>query len=85
MNAYQHIEFTEKQKENLDQVTSVWFSKKQTEDYFHFSLNGTRMNYDTNSMEAVYEIYTDDGGFFLTIALNDKKKGLVKTISLKAI
>ena len=82
MRAFQNIEFTEKQKENLDQLTRSWFIKKKTNDYFHFSFNGTRMNYNTRNIECVYEIHSDEGSFFLTLELNDKKKGLSKTISL---
>ncbi len=85
MRVFQNIEFTEKQKQNLDELTRVWFINKKTDDYFHFSLNGTRMNYITDNIEAVYEIHTEEGGFFLTIELNDNKKGLTRTIKLTEI
>lgn len=43
------------------------------------------MNYITDNIEAVYEIHTEEGGFFLTIELNDNKKGLTRTIKLTEI
>lgn len=86
MKTFNHIDFTERQKQNLDQLTSVWFSNKKTENYFHFSFNGTKFNYNTERLEVVYEIYTEDkGDFFLTIELNDNKKGLTRTIKLTEI
>lgn len=85
MRTFNHIDFTEKQQQNLDELTRVWFSNKKTDDYFHFSFNGTKMNFDTNNIQAVYEIHTEESGYFLTIELNENKKGLSRTIKLNEI
>ena len=74
---------TEKQEDKFRFMVESEFSKKITNEWNHFSFNGTRLNLKSMRFECVHEVHTDCGlSFWVTIELNEKKQGLKKTIKI---
>jgi hypothetical protein len=75
------LSLTEKQEDNFRSLIESEFTKQFTSDWNHFSFEGTRLNFKSMRFECVHEIHTECGlSFWGTIELNEKKKGLKRTI-----
>lgn len=68
-----------KQEENVYVTVKEIFEKKFTDDYSHFSFEGTRLNLESFNAQCVYEIHSEKGSFNILIDLNKNKKALKST------
>jgi len=73
------MQLTENQQDNLYLLVQSLFEKKYTNDYTHFSFEGTRLNFDSFNYEAIFEVYSIKGSFNILIDLNENKKGIKST------
>ncbi len=75
------ISLTEKQEDNFRSLIESEFTKQFTRDWNHFSFEGTDLNHESMRFVCIHEIHTDCGlHLWGTIELNEKKKGLKRTI-----
>ena len=61
-----------------------FFESKKGDDYFEFSLEGSRLNLKTIRHEIVFLVSSEDGSFFITIEIDENKKPLRSTLKLIA-
>lgn len=80
------IELTQNQQDKNFSFVSESFEKQmKTNDWFHFSFNGTRLNLKSMKFECVFEVHIDKGGFCVTIDIDDKKQVLKSTFKIQEI
>ena len=74
---------TETQQDKVETLARDIFVKVETEDYNHFEFLGTRYNRETGSLNAGFEIHTEnEDSFILELFLNEKNRGLKKQFKL---
>ena len=74
---------TEAQQDKVETLAREIFVKAETEDYNHFEFLGTRYNRETGSLNAGFEIHTEnEDSFLLELFLNEKNKGLKRKFKL---
>ena len=79
------IELTEKQLDNLHLIVREKFENDFTEDFWHFSFEGTRLNFDSMNQQCVFEVHSEKGSFNVFIDVNTKNKGLKSTIKINEL
>lgn len=67
------------QEDNVCLTVREIFVKKFTDDYFHFSFEGTRLNLESFNTQCVFEVHSEKGSFNVLIDLNKNKKPLKST------
>jgi len=72
-------QLTANQYENAYLTVREIFEKKFTDDFWHFSFEGTRLNLKSFNAECVYEVHSEKGSFNILIDLNENKKALKST------
>ena len=72
-------QLTLKQEDNVHEIVTEIFERKITNDIWHFSFEGTRLNLDSFNPQCVFEVHSDKGSFNVLIDLNKNKKGLKST------
>ena len=71
------IELTENQEDKLHLFVQGKFKSQFTDDFWHFSINGTRLNFKSMNHQVIFEIHSDSGSFWGLIDVNEKH-GLLK-------
>lgn len=79
------IQLTQSQEEYNYQIVSGLFEEKLTDDYWHFSFEGTRLNFDNHKQQAVYEVHSSKGSFNVLIDLNKNNKALKSLFKIEKI
>ena len=72
------------QENEVRELAVNFFENKKCDDYFEFSLEGTRLNLKTIRHEIVFLVSSEDGSFFITIEIDENKKPLRSTLKLIA-
>ena len=72
-------ELTIKQEDNVSLLVRDIFEEKFTNDFWHFSFEGTRLNLDSLNVQCVFEVHSEKGSFNVLIDINENKKGLKRT------
>ncbi len=72
------------QENEVRELAVNFFENKKGDDYFEFSLEGTRLNLKTIRHEIVFLVSSEDGSFFITIEIDENKKPLRSTLKLIA-
>ena len=72
-------QLTETQEELVAQEARAIFEKKFTEDFWHFSFEGTRLCFQSKRFECVFEVHSEAGSFCVTLELSEQGKALKKT------
>ena len=67
------------QEENVYLAVKELFVKKFTDDYWHFSFEGTRLNLKSFNTQCVFEVHSEKGSFNILIDLNKNNKALKRT------
>jgi len=74
-------QLTESQELTISTMMNESFSKQHSDDWNHFSFNGTRLNFSTMKPECIFEIHTEENGsFWGLIDINESNKGLKRSI-----
>lgn len=76
------IQLTETQEDNLKDLVRELFTDKVSDDWSHFSFEGTRLNFKSKRVECIFEVHSKDNSFNILIDLNENKKGLKSTFTL---
>ena len=71
---------TQSQEDAVRDLVAELFETKFTEDFWHFSFEGTRLNLKSMNTQCVFEVHSSKGSFNVLVDLNKSKKGLKKTI-----
>lgn len=80
------IKLTEIQEDNVGNVAREIFEKRFTDDFTHFSFEGTNLNFkNMSNCICVFEVHSEIGSFCLTIELNENKKALKKTFKAETL
>jgi hypothetical protein len=74
------LELTRTQEDSILSVMQDWFEQTVTSDFWHFSFEGSRLDFKTMQHQVVCETHSDKGSFFVTMLISDKKKGLKRTL-----
>jgi len=72
-------QLTIKQEDNVYSLVKDIFEERFTEDFWHFSFEGTRLNLHSLNVQCVFEVHSEKGSFNVLIDLNENKKGLKRT------
>jgi len=73
------VTLTENQENKVYLLVQKMFEEKFTQDFWHFSFEGTRLNLNSFNTECVFEVHSSEGSFNVLIELNKNKKGLKST------
>ena len=73
-------ELTIVQEEKCYQMVKDQFESKITDDYWHFSYEGNRLNLKSMRVQVVFEIHSEEGSFNGVVELNDKMNPLKSTV-----
>lgn len=72
-------QLTVTQEDKVSLLVREIFEQKFTEDFWHFSFEGTRLNLESLNPQCVFEVHSSKGSFNVLIDLNKNKKGLKKS------
>ncbi len=70
------------QEDKLGTLARKLFIAKHGDTFFHFSFEGTQLNFETMNAQAVFEIADDNGSFHLFIDLGSANVGLKKSLKI---
>ena len=73
-------ELTITQEEKCYQTVKDQFELNVTDDYWHFSYEGNRLNLKSMRVQVVFEIHSEEGSFNGVVELNDKMNPLKSTV-----
>ena len=73
------VTLTENQENKVYLLVQKMFEEKFTQDFWHFSFEGTRLNLNSFNTQCVFEVHSSEGSFNVLIELNKNKKGLKST------
>jgi hypothetical protein len=76
---------TQSQEDKVRDLVTELFESKFTEDFWHFSFEGTRLNLESMNNQCVFEVHSSKGSFNVLVDLNKSKKGLNKTVEFFGI
>lgn len=85
MHTSNTIELTQGQKAKLHLFVNSKFESLFTDEYWHFSINGTRLNLKSMKQQCVFEIHSNKGSFWGLIDLNEKHEGLKRSLKFQDI
>lgn len=71
-----------KQEETATSIAQLWFESNHTDDFWHFSFEGTHLNLNTGTWAASWEVHGATGSFVLVCDLHSSKKLDLRTIRL---
>tara|TARA_R110000823_G_scaffold302094_1_gene423213 strand:- start:372 stop:629 length:258 start_codon:yes stop_codon:yes gene_type:complete len=74
------ITLTQSQEDAVRDLLTELFEIKFTEDFWHFSFEGTRLNLKSMNSQCVFEVHSSKGSFNVLVDLNKSKKALKKTV-----
>ena len=78
-------QLTRSQEDKVVMVSQDVFESTFTSDFWHFSLEGNRMNLTTFRTELVFEVHSSKGSFNGFVQLNNKKEMLKSTLRFEKI
>ena len=79
------ITLTQTQEDTVRDLVSELFETKITEDFWHFSFEGTRLNFKNMNAQCVFEVHSSKGSFNILVDLNKNKKALKGTVEFLEI
>lgn len=79
------IRLTVEEEETATDLVTRWFEKVNTEDFTHFSFEGTHLNLKSSAWAASWEVHADTGSFVVVCDLSKTKKVLKSTLRLVEI
>lgn len=72
-------ELSVEQEEKGYNLVKEVFESKITDDYWHFSYEGNRLNLKTLKVQLVFEIHSEEGSFNGMIEMNEKETSFLKS------
>ncbi len=76
------LQLTQNQEDKVYLLVKEVFENKFTEDFWHFSFEGTRLNLKSLNYQCVFEVHSSKGSFNVLVDLNENKKVLKSTIKV---
>jgi len=76
------MRLTIEQEEDATGVAQLWFERNHTDDFWHFSFEGTHLNLNTRAWAASWEVHGETGSFVLVCDLLANKNLNLRTIRL---